>query len=318
MKKDDRRGKRLPLVMFLIFASLFCFSAYKVASQLLTEHREQQAFSDLLAEISASRQAVQHVIPTGAGPETAVTLPTAEAIPVTEAPENTQPVLAGPPDQQTPEASPESTEPAATPSPVTTPTEVPPMLDAYATLYRKNRDLFGWIEIEGTAVSFPVMHTPRNPEYYLHKAFDKTYSFSGVPFMDGSCYPGCGNYIIYGHHMKNGTMFAPIVNYAREDYWREHPFVYFDTLYETGVYEVVAAFYSKVYGKDETDAFRYYLYTDLSDPAAFEEYTAQVRAAAIYDTGIEAVYGDQLITLSTCEYSTTDGRFVVVAKRIDP
>ena len=192
----------------------------------------------------------------------------------------------------------------------------PGMLAAYAPLFACNPDLFGWIKIEGTKLNYPVMHTPDDPEYYLRRAFDGSRSMSGVPFLDGRCFEGCGNYLIYGHHMKNGTMFAPITSYAKESFWREHPVIRFDTRSEIGTYEVVAAFYSKVYSVDDVDVFRYYAYTDLSDPATFEEYGARIKGAALYDTGVEVAYGDQLLTLSTCEYHTDNGRFVVVAKKV--
>ena len=78
-------------------------------------------------------------------------------------------------------------------------------------------------------------------------------------------------------------------------------------------YDILAAFYSKVYSIEEENVFRYYQYTDLSDPEQFEQYVQQVKAASLYETGITAAYGEQLLTLSTCSYHTEDGRFVVVA-----
>ena len=89
----------------------------------------------------------------------------------------------------------------------------------------------------------------------------------------------------------------------------------FDTLFVRGEYEVVAAFYAKVYDAGGQEGFRYYQYTDLSSPERFQEYVTQVQAAALYDTGITAQYGDQLLTLSTCSYHTDNGRFVVVARK---
>ena len=70
-----------------------------------------------------------------------------------------------------------------------------------------------------------------------------------------------------------------------------------------------------MYSVDDVDVFRYYAYTDLSDRSVFAEYAEQIKGAALYDTGVEVTYGDQLLTLSTCEYHTANGRFVVVAKR---
>ena len=343
-----KKGGALRTLLLIALIALFCFSAYKVGSQLLTEHKEQGAFDELLAEIGADR-------PTRQVPATRTPKPAQE----TETPESTgqepamqdnhtdesdaleamnttalsgmetgpeQPMTTGTTSEFTltpePETTPEPTstlEPTPTqePTPTPEPTEVPPMLEAYEKLYRRNHDIFGWITIEGTKVDLPVMYTPRDPEYYLHKSFNKTYAYSGVPFMDAACFPGCGNYIIYGHHMKNGTMFAAIVGYAKESYWEEHPLIYFDTLYEMGTYEIVAAFYSRVFQPEETDVFRYFWYTDLRDPEVFDEYIAQVREGALYDTGVEVEYGDQLITLSTCEYTVKDNRFVVVARKIE-
>lgn len=190
----------------------------------------------------------------------------------------------------------------------------PAILPEYAALYEQNNDLFGWLCIEGTPINYPIMHTPEDPQYYLRRAFDKRDSQSGTPFLDGACFESCGNYIIYGHHMKNGTMFGALPKYAEKKYWEQHKTISFDTLYEHGEYEVIAAFYGKAVAEG-TPSFRYYQYTDLTDPAVFEEYMEQVKAAAIFDTGITAVYGDELITLSTCSYHTDNGRFVVVARR---
>ena len=312
----SKKGRGLSALLIIAFAALFCVSAYKVGSQLLTEHREQSAFNELVADISADR-------PTRQAPATRTPKPAHETeTPDMAAPDASTTPAPGSPEpaqeeQPTPSAiTPEPT-PTSEPTPTPEPTEVPPMLEAYARLYQRNHDIFGWITIEGTKVDFPVMHTPRDPEYYLHKSFNRTYAYSGVPFMDSLCFPGCGNYIIYGHHMKNGTMFAPIVGYAEEAFWQEHPVIYFDTLYEMGAYEIVGVFYSRVFAPEETDVFRYYLYNDLRDPANFADYMAQVRAAALYDTGVVVEYGDQLITLSTCEYSEKDNRFIVVARKID-
>jgi len=186
---------------------------------------------------------------------------------------------------------------------------------AYAHLYKQNPDLFGWLRIENTSLDYPVMYTPEEPEYYLRRAFDKTYSSSGVPFLDVNCYEGSGNYLIYGHNMKRGSMFSVILSYEDKAFWQQHPTIVFDTLYEHGEYEVLAAFYSKIYTEDTQSGFRYYKYTDLTDKKVFDEYLKQVQDSALYNTGIKAKYGDTLLTLSTCAYHTENGRFVVVAKK---
>lgn len=188
------------------------------------------------------------------------------------------------------------------------------ILPEYASVYEQNKDCFGWLRIDDTPINYPVMHTPDDPQYYLRRAFDKNDAQSGTPFLDATCYEGCGNYIIYGHHMKNGTMFGTLPKYADIEYWEQHKTICFDTIYEHGEYEVIAAFYGKAIAKG-TPGFRYYQYTDLTDPAIFKEYMEQIKAVVIYETGITAEYGDELITLSTCSYHTDNGRFVVVARK---
>ena len=190
-----------------------------------------------------------------------------------------------------------------------------PEKSPYADLKAQNPDFFGWISIEGTHIDYPVMFTPDDPEQYLRRAFDGSSSQSGVPFLSADCFAGGGNWLIYGHNMKNGSMFADLLNYAREDFWQAHPLIRFDTLEEEGTYEVVAAFYARVYTEGES-GFAYYAYTDISRQTDFEAYLAQVSGAALYDTGVQAQYGDQLITLSTCTNRSQDERFVVVGRQI--
>ena len=190
------------------------------------------------------------------------------------------------------------------------------ILPEYAALYEQNRDIFGWLSIDGTTINYPVMHTPDDPQYYLNRAFDKSDATGGTPFLDGNCNEDGGIYIIYGHHMSNGTMFASLPDYADEDFWQEHKTIRFDTLYEHGEYEVMAAFLSKIYAP-ENKGFRYYEYTDLKSEVQFNSYMEQVKESALYDTGVTAEYGDTLLVLSTCNYHTTDGRFVVVARKME-
>jgi sortase B len=191
------------------------------------------------------------------------------------------------------------------------------ILARYRTVYEMNQDMYGWISIEGLPFSYPVMLTPEDEEYYLRRGFDGAYARSGVPFIDTDCFEGCGNYVIYGHNMTNGTMFAQLFAYEDEAFWKEHPVIRFDTLYEMGEYEVIAVFYSRVFYKYESNKFRFYEYTDLTDPDRFSEYVGEVLDLSLYDTGVDARYGDELITLITCSYEhrIENERFVVVARK---
>ena len=115
--------------------------------------------------------------------------------------------------------------------------------------------------------------------------------------------------------MVNGSVFGRLPRYAEESCWQENPVIHFDTVFEERQYAVMACFYSRLYDEYEP-GFRFYEYFDLTSEDVFNDYVEQVSAAALYDTGVTAEYGDELLVLSTCNHSVEDGRFVVVAKRI--
>lgn len=189
----------------------------------------------------------------------------------------------------------------------------------YQSLVQENSHLAAWLIIEGAEVDYPVMYTPESPEYYLHRAFDGSYAFSGSLFIAANCVPDGTNVIIYGHNMKDGSMFSDLSCYEEEDYARAHPEITYDLIgldgsYERLTFEVMAAFYSRIYTVGEENVFRYYYNTDLSDPKDFQYYVEEVMAASLYNLEVTAEYGDRLLTLSTCSDHTEDGRFVVVAR----
>lgn len=189
-------------------------------------------------------------------------------------------------------------------------------LEKYAEVHEQNTDFVGWISIDGTNINYPVMQTIDNPNYYLKHGFEKQYSNYGVPYVQENCVLGISdNIVIYGHHMKNNSMFADLCKYESEDFYREHPTVHFDTLSGLGEYEIVAVFKTVAYSED---GFKFYRFVDAADETAFDTFISQCKDLALYDTGVDAEYGDKLITLSTCEYSRTNGRMVVVAKLIAP
>ena len=185
-------------------------------------------------------------------------------------------------------------------------------MEKYRALFNQNSDFVGWISIDGTNINYPVMWTPNNPNYYLKHSFEKEYSDYGVPYIDEDCVMGeSNNYVIYGHHMKNETMFHDLCNYASKDFYDEHPIIKFDTLFGFGEYQIVAVFRFDT----NNDTFRYNQFTDM-DEEHFKNFMNSVHLRQLYDTGVDAEYGDHLITLSTCEYTYTNGRFVVVAKKV--
>ena len=96
-------------------------------------------------------------------------------------------------------------------------------------LIAENADCIGWLSIDGTSISYPVMYTPSEPQKYLRRSFYGKYSQSGVPFLDGQCSTNGGNLIIYGHNMRNGTMFSDLKKYVNREFLNAHRTVKFET-----------------------------------------------------------------------------------------
>ncbi len=192
----------------------------------------------------------------------------------------------------------------------------PEVLHKYEDLYNQNKSLIGWVKIADTVIDYPVMQTVNN-EYYLDHNFHQEYDRNGSIFLDASCsiYPRSTNLIIYGHHMKSGKMFGSLQSYQSESYYKEHKYIEFDTIYETGTYEVMFVFRDKVYSQEDVN-FKYYEFIDANSEEEFNSYMDEMAAASYYDTGVIAEYGDSLLTLSTCDYQQDNGRFVVVARRV--
>lgn len=186
------------------------------------------------------------------------------------------------------------------------------ILSVYRDMFIQNPDLIGWLTVEGTKIDYPIMWTPEQTSYYSNRGFDKKESQNGLLFLDGdsNINEQGGNLIVYGHNMKNGSMFADLLKYEKKSFWEEHKVIQLDTLYEARFYEVVSVAKSK-----EMDKLPYTFVNASKD--ACEEALINMKSIECYDTGATVEYGDDFLTLSTCDYSEPDGRFVVVAKRIE-
>lgn len=185
-------------------------------------------------------------------------------------------------------------------------------------LKKKNSDIIGWIEIEGTNINYPVLQGEDN-DFYMNRNYDKQESVYGALFLDAAYDWNIesNNFLIYGHNMQDGSMFNNLLNYADEKYYEEHPIIRFTTTEEDAEYEIISAFRSRVYYKSETNVFRYYYFINPETEEEYNEFVENAKEASLYDTGKTAEYGDQLITLSTCAYHTEDGRFAVIGRKIN-
>lgn len=186
----------------------------------------------------------------------------------------------------------------------------------YQELHNENPDMVGWLQIENTKINYPVMQTSEdNANFYLYRDFDKNESIRGCIYAWEGCdiFEPSDNITLFGHNMKDGTMFAYLGNYYNKSTWEDNPLIFFDTLTESHVYKIFAVF--KTSGTDDV-GFAYHKMVDAADEAAFNEFVSTCKELAFYDTGITPVYGDKLLCLSTCEYTIDNGRFVVAAVRI--
>lgn len=269
MAKKQRKQSPLYYLLILFLLGVFGISAWKVGSYLL-DAREQKQKYDELAQMVAQVQSTKPTRPAETEPA-----PTGEETVPVETAEPTQPVL--------PE---------------------------YEELLAMNPDLVGWVKIPQTAINYPVMQTPMTPQYYLYRNFYKEPSDRGCIFAQEECDidSPSDNVTIYGHCMKDGSMFAGLANYTYKSYWKDHQTVQFDTLYESRTYRVFAVF--KTSG-DAGKGFAYHTFVDAASPSEFTSFVSKCKELAFYDTGITPEYGDKLLCLSTCEYTMANGRLVV-------
>lgn len=295
-----RSKKRRWIQNALLIATIIClFLSGKTYYESLRNRQEQENLRKLVEAAKLEETAGQVGNPVAEGTEASESL--MESDPVREDAE-TSSTSEKPPEQ---EASVQDES-----------TENPPILAQYEALYQANDDLVGWLSIEGMVIDYPVMRS-EDDEFYLHHNFQGEEDKYGCLYVRNRAdvdTPGT-NFIIYGHNMKDGAMFGDLDLYRKKSFYQEHGVIRFDTLYEERSYEIVAVFLSQVYAEQD-EVFKYYQFYEAETEEEFQYFYENIKELALYDTGITAEYGDTFLTLSTCAYHVTDGRLVVVAKRI--
>lgn len=294
---SKKTKKILFWVVYLALIGVFLYSAISLVDYIKESRQAAGVYDDL--QQLASRPT--RPLPTRPA-ETEPTRPT-ETVPGETEPTETQPT---------------ETEPVSELVTVTDPKTGKEMqiLPEFAELYLMNQDLVGWIEIPGTNVNYPVVQTPDRKDYYLRRDFYGNSATHGCIYVRESCDVNLpsDNVTIYGHRMNDGTMFAALANYKSKIYFNQHRYIYFDTLTERHTYEIVVVFRTTA---TQNEGFRYNLFENAETAEEFDQYIKTCKSLAYFDSEVTAEFGDKLITLSTCEYSTANGRLVVVAKRID-
>ena len=203
---------------------------------------------------------------------------------------------------------------ATTPKEETT-TQNLTVLPEYAELIQQNPEMVGWISIDDTGINYPVVQ--KDNTYYLTHGFDQSNNTNGSIFMDERCsiVSPTINTIIYGHNMKSGMMFGGLKNYLQAGYLESHKSIQFNTIYEKRTYEIVAVCLSEVQYQDE-DAYRYYDFITSTSAQDLQDFVENVDTLAVYGNADGLTQQDKLLTLSTCNSYTEDGRLFVVAKQV--
>ena len=180
-------------------------------------------------------------------------------------------------------------------------------------LYELNNDFIGWLKINDTNISYPVMQTDSNRKnYYLRKNFYKEYSQLGTPYIAEYCnVQTSDNVIIYGHHITDYQVFGELEKYKKKEFYDNHKVINFNTIYGNADYEIISVFKTVAH-----TGFKYYEFINSNSQNEFDTFIKKCKELSFYETGKTANYGDKLLTLSTCEYSDKNGRLVVVARKI--
>lgn len=284
----------LSTVLLIFFCIVFAVSSFFLVRYLINAYKEQGSFDELANMMQSAQDK-------------------------TEKPEKPQkdPVQKPKPNAPVEDEPEEEADPYEGLVPVVDPSngETVYMLPEFAELYTINQDIVGWMTLEGTNLNYPVMHRPEDVDYYLERDFYGDHSYRGCFYLQEVCSldPHSDNVTIYGHNMSDGSMMAALHKYKKQSFWEDHKTITFNTLTKYQEYEVVAVFRTSV---SVTTGFLYNLFVDASEPEEFDAYIQKCKSIAYYDTGVEATYGDKLITLSTCDRSITNGRLVVVAKLV--
>jgi|AGTN01.1.fsa_nt_gi sortase, SrtB family len=183
--------------------------------------------------------------------------------------------------------------------------------DGFSAALQQNPDIVGRITLDACDIAYLVTQADDN-KTYLSIGYDRKKSRSGAIFLDYRCdierSPLYGHYILYGHNMKNGTMFHNLMEYKDEDFFDANRILRFDTLYEDCEWEIFSAY---VTGTDF-----YYIQTSFADDAEWLSFLNTIQQKSMFDTGVRLSADDVVLTLSTCTYEFDDARFVIHARLI--
>ena len=188
----------------------------------------------------------------------------------------------------------------------------------YARLYALNQDLVGWLEIDNSDISLPVVQSSDN-KFYLRRDFYKKDTRYGNPFLDfrNNVKELDFNTIVYGHNMQDKQIFGQLLNmYDNVDHYKEYPIIKFNTIYKDYDWKVVGAFYTNAKGAQDLNKYVFpFNYPDMGETSK-EEFINQLQMRFLYNTGIDLNTDDKIITLSTCSEEFRDARLIIIARQL--
>lgn len=196
-------------------------------------------------------------------------------------------------------------------------TEVKQERGDLSSILHVNSDIKGWIKIDNTLINYPVLQSPQTDStYYLYRNYKKNSSGFGSIFLDSLCnvLNPSKNLILYGHSMRDGSMFAYLLKYDKLDFYKEHPVILFDTVEAQGDWKIISVFKTNTLEK-HGEIFNY-LMIDFANDKDFLDFVYDVKVRSIIDAPVDIGKNDRLITLSTCSYELDDFRTVVVARKV--
>lgn len=181
----------------------------------------------------------------------------------------------------------------------------------FKELLKQNPDVVGWITIDGTQIDYPVLQSSNN-ETYLTQNYNNSESRAGSIFLDyrnDISSPGL-NTVIYGHRMKDGSMFQHLTKFLEDDFFETHRTFEFDTLYNSYEAEIFAVY-------NTLTEFNY-IQTEFADEAEYSKLLKEIKEVSKFETDVEVNADDPIITLSTCDYELDkhEGRLVIQAKLV--
>lgn len=177
---------------------------------------------------------------------------------------------------------------------------------AYNNLLEINEDAIGWISISNTEIDYPVVRADDN-DYYLSHNVNKEKSVRGSIFMDWQNRKNDSHIILYGHNMKDGSMLGNMKRYEYEEYFDSRSIIEFNMYGELSRWEIFSVAFV------DNKPLRV-LFEDTTD---YYEYISNMKEESIYDTGVDIIESDRVLTLSTCSSQFQDARLVLHAKLVE-